>query len=206
MRRLLALTVTALLGASACGTAGGSTGSAADPACATAELGRPGAGDGIYLGVNPDWGAQSLAEYAAALGSRPAVTVSFTGFPLSPTDARHLDAAVEQVRADGGLLLLTLEPHEGLAAVTDDVAADLAERLAGYNGRGVPVVVRFSAPPTCRAAEPDPTSGASGSGSRSGSGRRLCADGHGPGARPRPSARRRPRARAPGAPRSCGAA
>ncbi|MGY1915965.1 glycoside hydrolase family 26 protein [Blastococcus sp. SYSU DS0973] len=143
MRRL-ALTVTALLGTSACGTAGGSTGTAADPACATAGLGRPGAGDGIYLGVNPDWGAQSLAEYAAVLGSRPAVAVSFTGFPLSPADARHLDAAVEQLRADGGLLLLTLEPHDGLAAVTDDVAADLAERLAGYNGRGVPVVVRFA--------------------------------------------------------------
>ncbi|MGY2067432.1 glycoside hydrolase family 26 protein [Blastococcus sp. SYSU DS0619] len=145
MRRpLLALTVSALLATAACGTTDGSTGDAADRECPPAQLGRPGAGSGIYVGVNLDWGSQTLAEYATALGSPPAVAVSFTGFPFSPADGTNLDAAVEQVRADGGLLLLTLEPHNGLAAVTDEVTADLAERLAGYNGRGVPVVVRFA--------------------------------------------------------------
>ncbi|MGY2075174.1 glycoside hydrolase family 26 protein [Blastococcus sp. SYSU DS0828] len=141
---LTALTVSALLGTSACTTADGSTEAATGVACPAAELTRPGAGDGVYLGVNLDWGAATLAEHGTALGSRPAVAVSFTGFPFSAADERNLDAAVEQVRDGGGLLLLTLEPHDGLAAVTDGVTADLAERLAGYNGRGVPVVVRFA--------------------------------------------------------------
>ncbi|MGY1723581.1 glycoside hydrolase family 26 protein [Blastococcus sp. SYSU DS0533] len=139
---LSALTTTALL--SGCATPDDGTAGATGPACPAAELARPGAGDGIYLGVNLDWGDRTLAEHAAALGSHPAVAVSFTGFPFSPADAGNLDAAVEQVRGEGGLLLVTLEPHEGLAAVTEEVSADLAERLAGYNERGVPVVVRFA--------------------------------------------------------------
>ncbi|PRY36598.1 glycosyl hydrolase family 26 [Geodermatophilus tzadiensis] len=101
-------------------------------------------GDGVYLGANLDWGSETLAEYAAAAGHAPAVAVSFTGFPLGPDDGRNLDGAVDQLVAQGGLMLLTLEPHDGLAAVTDDAAADLAARLDGYNRRGVPVVVRFA--------------------------------------------------------------
>ena len=140
-RRLLALTSGVLLTVCACGTAAGDT----EPgAVVCPEPVRPVAGPGAYLGVNLDWGSQTLAGYGAALGTRPAVAVSFTGFPFSSADETNLDAAVEQVRADGGLLLLTLEPHDGLAAVTDAAAAALAERLAGYNGRGVPVVVRFA--------------------------------------------------------------
>ncbi len=100
--------------------------------------------DGVYLGANLDWGSRTLAGYAAAAGHAPAVAVSFTGFPLSADDGRDLDGAVDQLAAQGGLLLLTLEPHDGLAAVTDDVATDLAGRLDGYNRRGVPVVVRFA--------------------------------------------------------------
>jgi beta-mannanase len=49
------------------------------------------------------------------------------------------------VPADGVHLGLTLDPERSSAAdaVTDQVAADLAARLDGYNRRGVPVVVRF---------------------------------------------------------------
>lgn len=134
-RRLLALTSGALLTVSACGTAAGDT----EPgAVVCPEPVRPVAGAGAYLGVNLDWGSQTLAEYGAALGTRPAVAVSFTGFPFSPADEPNLDAAVEQVRADGGLLLLTLEPHDGLAAVTDAAAAGLAERVAGAVHTGAP--------------------------------------------------------------------
>jgi hypothetical protein len=100
--------------------------------------------DGVLVGVNLDWGRQTLAEYATRLGHRPATVVSFTGFPLSPDDERNLDGAVDQVTAGGGVLLLTLEPHAGLGEVTDEVAAALAARLDGYNCRGVPVIVRFA--------------------------------------------------------------
>ncbi|MGY1635477.1 glycoside hydrolase family 26 protein [Geodermatophilus sp. SYSU D00742] len=99
---------------------------------------------GAYLGTNLDWADQTLADHAGQLGRAPAVAVSFAGFPLTADDRRNLDGAVEQLRADGGMLLLTLEPHGGLAAVTDAVARDLAGRLDGWNARGVPVVVRFA--------------------------------------------------------------
>jgi hypothetical protein len=99
---------------------------------------------GAYLGTNLDWADQTLADYAGQLGEAPAVAVSFAGFPLTADDERNLDGAVEQLRADGGMLLLTLEPHGGLAAVTDAVARDLAERLDDWNARGVPVIVRFA--------------------------------------------------------------
>ncbi|WP_236830095.1 glycosyl hydrolase [Blastococcus sp. KM273128] len=146
MRRLPALTLSALTTTallSGCGTADDGAADAG-PVCSAAELARPGAGDGVYLGVNLDWGDRTLAEHSAALGSRPAAAVSFSGFPFSPADERNLDAAVEQVRGEGGLLLLTLEPHGGLAAVTEEVSEALAGRLARYNERGVPVVVRFA--------------------------------------------------------------
>jgi Glycosyl hydrolase family 26 len=70
--------------------------------------------------------------------------VSFTGFPLTATDRTNVLAAGEQVRANGGALLLTLEPHDGLDAVTSAVAKDLAGLLAAINGTGVPVLVRFA--------------------------------------------------------------
>jgi hypothetical protein len=41
------------------------------------------------------------------------------------------------------MLLLTLEPRQGLARVTSAVAADLAATLARYNEDGVPAIVRL---------------------------------------------------------------
>ncbi|WP_167510404.1 glycoside hydrolase family 26 protein [Paenarthrobacter nitroguajacolicus] len=99
---------------------------------------------GILSGVNLDWEHETLAEYAANLGRRPAVVVSFSPFPMSDTDNRNVEAAVEQVRGNGGTLLLTLEPHEGLGEVTKERAGELAMRLDGYNKAGVPVIVRFA--------------------------------------------------------------
>jgi hypothetical protein len=99
---------------------------------------------GILSGVNLDWERETLAEYASNLGRRPAVVVSFSPFPMSEKDKNNVDAAFEQVKGNGGTLLLTLEPHEGLAEVTKDRADALAKQLAGYNKAGVPVIVRFA--------------------------------------------------------------
>ncbi|WP_369139225.1 glycosyl hydrolase [Modestobacter versicolor] len=116
----------------------------ADPGCTPLPAADLVPADGVLVGANVDWGAQTLAEYGTALGHRPAVAVSFTAFPMSAADGVDVAAAVEQVRADGGVLLLTLEPVGGLAAVTDQVAAALAEQLDGWNRTGVPVVVRLA--------------------------------------------------------------
>jgi Glycosyl hydrolase family 26 len=98
---------------------------------------------GGLLGVNLDWGSESLSDYSEKLGHRPAVAVTFSDIPLSADDEANVRAAADQVRANGGMLLLTLEPHSGLAAVTPDVAEDVAALLADINGQAVPVIVRF---------------------------------------------------------------
>jgi hypothetical protein len=99
---------------------------------------------GAMLGVNLDWGTESLQEFSARLGLKPAVAVSFTNLPMSASDLQNITGAVDQVRAINGTLLLTLEPRSGLAAVTTEIANDLAARLAKFNASGVPVIVRFA--------------------------------------------------------------
>ncbi|MFJ6000720.1 glycoside hydrolase family 26 protein [Arthrobacter sp. NPDC092385] len=100
--------------------------------------------DGTLMGVNLEWGRETLAEYSDKLGERPAVAVSFADFPFDEDDPGLIESAVDQLRQEGGMLLLTLEPEEGLAAVTEDHAAELAGMLAGFNAGGVPVIVRFA--------------------------------------------------------------
>ena len=97
---------------------------------------------GVLTGVNLDWEHQTLEQYSASLGRRPAVAVNFVQFPLAEADRTNLEAAYEQVKLDGGMLLLTLEPRQGLAAVTQDATDQLAETLNGYNKSGVPVIVQ----------------------------------------------------------------
>lgn len=99
---------------------------------------------GALFGVNLDLHEKPLSRYAQDLGHKPAVSVSFTGFPYTDAEKADLHRAVEQIRADGQMLLLTLEPTNGLAAITPDSAAALATDLAGFNADGVPVIVRFA--------------------------------------------------------------
>lgn len=99
---------------------------------------------GALFGVSIDWGNDSLAAYAERLGQAPAVAVTFTGFPMTAQEEMWLDQAVEQARTQGSDLLLTVEPFDGLDAVTRANSRLLAQRLAGYNRQGVDVYVRFA--------------------------------------------------------------
>jgi hypothetical protein len=72
------------------------------------------------------------------------VAVDFAGFPMSRREQGWLDQAVAQAQGTGSMLLLTLEPRQGLAKVTRPRAAALATRLARYNREGVPILVRFA--------------------------------------------------------------
>ncbi|MCR8695092.1 glycosyl hydrolase [Rhodococcus pyridinivorans] len=105
---------------------------------------RPVDGPGVWWGVNLDFDRKTLAQYAADLGHRPAVTVTFTDLPYTDTQRADLARAVEQVRTDGQILLLTLEPFAGLDAVTEKVARQVAADLAEFNAAGVPVIVRLA--------------------------------------------------------------
>lgn len=99
---------------------------------------------GAWWGVSIDWEHDSLADYSKRLGSAPAVAVTFADLPMSKQDRVNVDAAVEQAHGVGSMLLLTLEPRDGLDVVTRRVAKTLARRLDGYNRAGVPVFVRFA--------------------------------------------------------------
>jgi hypothetical protein len=99
---------------------------------------------GALLGVNLDWDARTLSDYSTALGRPPAVAVAFADVPVTRGDRAEVREAAEQLRVLGGTLLLTLEPAEGLVAVTEQVADDVAALLADLNDAGVPVVLRFA--------------------------------------------------------------
>lgn len=132
--RLLRRAATGLLALSlsACSLPGG---------CQIAPADAPDAG--ALFGVNLNWGEETLQEFSERMGFAPAVAVSFAGFPMSEQEIEWFGGAVDQVEQEGGTLLLTLEPHDGLRLDQDDVDA-LAERLAEVNERGVPVIVRFA--------------------------------------------------------------
>jgi len=101
--------------------------------------------DGAYFGLNLDWGTETALEATQRLGRTPAVWVQFARFPLDAGSRGNLDSFVEQVADVGGLALITLEPHDGLAAVTDDAAIELADLLASYwTDYGVRSFVRFA--------------------------------------------------------------
>lgn len=114
------------------------------PVCAAPDRASLVPASGALFGVNLDLHNKPLAQYAADLGHKPAVSVSFAGFPYTAKEKTDLAHAADQIRTDGQMMLLTLEPMDGLAAVTDEAVAALADDLAGFNADGVPVIVRFA--------------------------------------------------------------
>lgn len=99
---------------------------------------------GVWFGVNLDFAKDSPGRYSERLGRHPAVYTSFSPVPIDPANGDYLDQAVEMLVQSGGMLLLTLEPRAGLDSITPAVAQSVAARLAGYNSRGVMVLLRFA--------------------------------------------------------------
>lgn len=144
-RRALALTVLLVLGGlTAC------AGSTNEDRQATVRCAQPihrsalVPTSGAWLGVSIDWGHESLAEYADRVGRTPAVAGTFAPVPMPAKERAYVDQAVEQARASGSMLLLSLEPLEGLDAVTAQVAQDVAAQVDAYTRSGVPVLIRFA--------------------------------------------------------------
>lgn len=109
--------------------------------CRTAPVGPA---TGVWFGVNHDWGSSTLAQYAQRLGHAPALAGNYVHLPLRTQDVTYLNAAAEQVRQNRGSLLVTVEPHEGLAAVTPTAISALVTLLKNYNDMGVQVLVRYA--------------------------------------------------------------
>ena len=98
-----------------------------------------------WFGMNLDWGSRTVAEVGEDLGVTPAVWVQFVRFPLDDAARQNLTGFFDQVGAAGAHALLTLEPHNGLEAVTPDAADELGVVLrAAWNDHGVATFVRFA--------------------------------------------------------------
>lgn len=100
--------------------------------------------DGALFGVNLDWGNDSVAAVSERLGVTPAAWVQFVAFPLDDGGRANLDSFIDQVASVHGMALITLEPNDGLASVTDAAVAELASALSAYAARGVPILIRFA--------------------------------------------------------------
>jgi hypothetical protein len=99
---------------------------------------------GAYFGVNLDWGQQTAAAFNEQLGLDAAAYVQFAPFPFDDGWRENLRLYVEQVLAEQGIAVLTLEPTIPLGEITDDQIADLAQLLRGWNDQGVGVLLRFA--------------------------------------------------------------
>lgn len=124
--------------------AAASRGAEAIPVCEVVDRKDLAPESGALFGVNLNLDAKPLAQYAADLGHKPAVSVSFADFPYTAAERVHLQQAAAQIRADGHIMLLTLEPKQGLAAITTDTVTGLVSDLSAMNSEGVPVIVRFA--------------------------------------------------------------
>lgn len=98
----------------------------------------------VRFGVHPQWSQDDPDRYTARTAMRPYVYGEFVRFPYSSAVAAQLDRKAEQVAAADSTLLLTLEPHDGLSAVTDDILRDLTVTLRRWNEAGTAVLVRFA--------------------------------------------------------------
>jgi hypothetical protein len=100
---------------------------------------------GAYFGLNLDWGSETASAASEQLGHTPAVWVQFARFPMDDQVRANVDAFIEQVADVHGIALLTLEPDDGLSAVTEAAAGNLGDLLARYwNEHGVRTFVRFA--------------------------------------------------------------
>lgn len=97
-----------------------------------------------YFGVQLDWSKDTPQSYATRLGRTPAIYARYVPFPLSDDDKAALTIGVDQIAARHAMFDLTVEPYKGLEKVTQKTVDDLANTLADWNRRGVPILLRFA--------------------------------------------------------------
>jgi hypothetical protein len=96
-----------------------------------------------YLGFSIG-SRDTIGQLASRLALTPAVHLQFFRFPIPPEEQPHLTQFLDEVLAAGGLAALSLEPQEGLTAVTEEHCTNFANVCASYEARGLGgVFVRF---------------------------------------------------------------
>lgn len=101
------------------------------------------AGD-VLFGAQVDWVTESPQSYSDAFGRSPYVYGKFVDFPLTVERRESVDASARQVAQENAILFITLQPYDGLQAVTAETMAELTEDLTRWNDMGAPVMVRFA--------------------------------------------------------------
>ena len=99
---------------------------------------------GCYIGMllGEDDSPNSLS---AKLGLTPAAFSRFYSFPLDASARQNVSDFFDQVRASGGIAVLTLEPFNGLSAVTAANCNDFADLCALKEAQGIGgIMVRFA--------------------------------------------------------------
>jgi hypothetical protein len=100
--------------------------------------------EGCYFGINLGDG-DTAGTVTSRLGITPAVFVRFFSFPLSPEMHTQLAEFLNQVQPTHGIALITLEPFDGLSAVTDAACLDVARLCATNETQGIGgILIRFA--------------------------------------------------------------
>lgn len=102
-------------------------------------------GNGVYFGVDLDWGNDSLANYSRRLGETPYLSYIFLPYPLDTNAVSTFDRVVEEMASVGGAVMVALQPATALDVLTEEDAAAFAELAARANSAGVPLLVDFAA-------------------------------------------------------------
>jgi hypothetical protein len=100
--------------------------------------------EGCYFGVNVGE-RDTIGGLASRLGITPSVYVQFFHFPLTTESRGNLIQFLADVRTAGAIALLTLEPFQGLPAVTDAAGRELTALCATNEAQGIGgILVRFA--------------------------------------------------------------
>lgn len=98
----------------------------------------------VFFGVQLAWDFDTPAAYMSRLGRKPAVYGDYFRFPLDQRERRRVAYEARRAVLEGAMLMLTLEPTQGLGTVNATTSRELAEELAKVNQAGTPVIVRFA--------------------------------------------------------------
>ncbi len=96
-----------------------------------------------YFGLNLDWANDSPKQVYRRMGFKPKVYVRFFEFPMSDDDFAILDESAKLVKPHRALLLVTLEPWQGLSSVTQEECDRHTKQFKKVSSRAK-IFVRFA--------------------------------------------------------------
>jgi len=100
---------------------------------------------GCYFGiVNGNVTQDTVRSYRDWLGFAPASYTVFIQFPMRQQDIDTLNGLSSAISWTGGIMAITLEPFDGLDAISENDCEDFAALCAGYEKLGLGVMVRFA--------------------------------------------------------------